>query len=706
MAKRAVEHQFRGLTTPYTAYDHTKTNLGKNFVQQDGYAGPVPMAYARPMEQSTAIPGIYPHVIEISEGIFWVFLADNATATTNRRIILYVYNRTNQTFSWRGFITMNYPPTGNQTIRGMRVVRHLYTTGTISASGTAVTGSGTAWQTARYAVGGRIGFGSTDPTQITTWYHITAIGSNTSITLQENAGTVAGGTPFVIEELRVYTSTTNATTASNGGLFVCKGVNYDDFISAGTTFNAATTTDNLKAHYWLADAATSLNIAAGGLGMDPNYTDTSHDIYVINADSGTSLRIYKYNGRAALSGLSSGKSTSAYLFRTAAQTVTGTISQTNSSRIATLNHGPGSGVKSLYLATTTRVYRCNLADILDGTAYMTADCMVEIPTGSANTFAATSGFTSVDYMDSIDRLVITCGSGQKHYVTRYQTVAAQFDRVLFMDDKQLDQSTADSSIYPHPNVASAGFSIWTEDGIAFLARVGTTALVNVLYAVPLSADWDFAAGTSSANQARLISPALDTSDARKLYRLYTEHVDMLGSSALGICPEPFRMYARTNGITDDSGAWVLIDETGDLSGLDPSDKIQFMYEFRMMGPYCIPNRIYSVCCVYEDYSTDSHYQPSVVHSSTTAKRFAWRFSTTFGGTVPTLYVRIYDAISGTLLLTDSTSSPAYGAWQKTTNDGSSWGAYDTSDKTNETTYIRYTPTTLADNVKVRAIITQ
>jgi hypothetical protein len=80
-----------------------------------------------------------------SDDIDWVFLADNATAAATRRIVFYEYNKTTSEFTWKGFITLIYPAATNHTIRGFRVVRELYTTGTVGVSGTAVTGSGSAW---------------------------------------------------------------------------------------------------------------------------------------------------------------------------------------------------------------------------------------------------------------------------------------------------------------------------------------------------------------------------------------------------------------------------------------------------------------------------------------------------------------------------------------------------------------------------------
>lgn len=71
MSLRATEYSFTGATTPIASYDSTKTNLGTLMVQNSGYnpednfVGPMPVAVARPMEESAAIPGMFPHVISV-----------------------------------------------------------------------------------------------------------------------------------------------------------------------------------------------------------------------------------------------------------------------------------------------------------------------------------------------------------------------------------------------------------------------------------------------------------------------------------------------------------------------------------------------------------------------------------------------------------------------------------------------------------------
>jgi len=711
MAKRAIEHLFTGLTTAYTAYDDAKTNLGVLIQQRTGaaasdkFAGPMPLALARPMESSVAIASAYPHVISWDSDNDWIFLAENSTAAATRRIVKYNYEKSTGIFTWNGYITLTFPTATVHTVRGFRMNRELYTTGTAAVSGTAVTGTTTAWNSSNLPVGCRIGFGSADPTAITTWYEISAIGSDTSITLTASAGTVVDG-PYVIEDLRVLISTSNATT-TNGGLFVAKGLREEIFAPGGTTIAAATTTDGLRAVYWLADAATVTNTIACGLATDTKDSWTQHHIYIIDGTT-TTCRVYKYNIRATLGSLSSGKSTSAWVLTTGAQTPTGTASQANNGRLDTLSHGPGSGDKSIYFVTTTRVYRAEVAGITSGNTAWQTDAMVEIPPGGANTYAATSVLSSCEIAGQIDRLIVisTGAAGVRSYVTKYNTNSDPFDHIFLVDSKQLDQSTSDANGVIHPTINATALSVWSEGGIAYVCRNGTTAALNQLYAIPLSAHWTYA---GSSPYQRLITPSLATPNASSLTRVYVNAARQLGSLTMGLPPEPFRVYYRVSGIDDDSGEWTLLDDTGSFTDNTPSSEIQLMFEFKTIGSFCIPARIYGVTVVYEDNTTDSHYQPSVAQSSISSKIFAWRFSTAFGGTVPTLRIRLYNAATGGILLDDVTNAEpedALGTFEKSTNDGGAWSSYDTTDKANETTYIRYTPTSLADNIKVRALLTQ
>jgi hypothetical protein len=83
----------------------------------------------------------------------------------------------------------------------LNYISPIYNTGTASASGTAVTGTGTSWNTQpagdtwfNAKAGDQISFGSASVTSPTaTWYTIQSVGSNTAITLTASAGTIGNG---------------------------------------------------------------------------------------------------------------------------------------------------------------------------------------------------------------------------------------------------------------------------------------------------------------------------------------------------------------------------------------------------------------------------------------------------------------------------------------------------------------------------------
>lgn len=703
MAIKAINFKFTGLTTPISSYDETKINLGSLIKQYTGplttdkYAGPIKIGIARPMEQSTAIACMYPHIISFSSTIDWVFLADNSTAATTRRIVLYEYDKTTSIFNWKGFITLTYPTATNHTIKGLRVSRELYTTGTVGASGTAVTGSGSSWVTDRQSVGCRIGFGSTDPTEISTWYEISAIGNNTSITLTSSAGTITAGTSYVIEDIIIINTTVNAT-ATNGGLYIVKGIRPEIFITTGTTIPAATTVDNIRAVYWLADASTVTNTIACGNSLDNFVSWSDQSVYVLDA---TGPKIYVYNFRAALT-LASGKSTTTNTIKTGNQAVTGTISQTNNGRVGILSHGPGSGVKSLYFVTTTRLYRVAITNIVASSTSWQSDAMVEIPPGGSNTYLAGSGMTSCEISSGIDRLVIstTGAAGIRSYVTKYNTISDPFDHIFLNDDKQQDQSTSDSGGVAHPAILASAFSFWSENGILYLIRTGTTAALNQLYTLPIGAHWFYAL----SNSELLITPKFDISDSSKLYNLYVNSVNKLGTDTFSLPTEPYRIYYRTSGISDNTGAWNLLDDSGDLSGISGTN-IQFAISFKILGTTCVPSRIMGLSLIYEDLSTDGRYQPSVANSNISLNQFAYRQSVLWGSNIPNMRIRLYNALTNALILDDTILSSSFGTWEYSDDNGSTWNTWlDTADVVGN--YIRYTADSLPGGVRVKALLTQ
>jgi hypothetical protein len=668
--KTCVEHIFNGLTTPISAYDSTKTNLGTLMRQYNlgsgitqNFVGPIRMAtVAKPMEASTAVAVANPNPFRITDTLDHVYFCENSAAAATRRLVMYTFNRDTSVWAWQGFVTLTFPTATNHTIRGFEMTRDLYTTGTVAVSGTAVTGSGSTWTTDGMSVGSRIGFGSTDPSQISTWYEISAVGSNTGITLTASAGTIGAGASYVIEDYRANISTTNAT-AANGGLFVVKGLRPELFTSVGTAIGAATTTDNLRAVYWLADASTVLNTVAAGCTVEDKTSWTSQFAYVLD----TSGRVYKYNVRASLAGLASGKSTSAFVFRTGVQALVGTMSQANNGVIATAGHGAGMGVSSLYFVTTTRVYRCAVSNITDASTTWTSDAMVEVPPGSVTTYTATGALGFIEYSAFIDKFIVisTGASGNRSYVTSYNTTSDQFDQIFLVDAKNLDQNSADSDSANFPSINASQFSSWSEGGLLFLCRNGTTAALNQVYAVPVGAHWGWAANQS------VITPSLSLAGATKLHKLYVNENTYAGEGTFRVPREVYRVYYRTGGITDNSGGWSLLDDGKDLSGISPSSNIQFKFEFRVLGLHCIPSQINSLAVVYETGDTlPSQYAWYHSDSNNSDGTVGFIQKTLFSTAVPVHTINYYRADTNALVLTQASSGTTNGNFQYW--DGDSW----------------------------------
>ncbi len=806
MALRAVEHIFTGATTPIASYDSTKTNLGTLMIQksgpnpEDNFVGPLPVAVARPMEESTSVAMVFPSIINYSSTIDWVFLVEAAVATT-RRIFLYEYDKTLATYNWKGFITMTTPNAGTTANRGFSALRYLHTTGTVAvaapvsvystgtvtvstaglvthsatgflasyvgymigfgstnvaqincwypiisfattatmnilgassayAAGTSfviasctVTGTSTLFTTDLIAagtastaiaggLGPRIGFGSTDPTQITQWYHIGKITSDTSIGLTTSPGVIPAGTSYVIEELRFALAISNSTTAANGGLFLLKGAGYHDFTTAGSTFPAITSAvKNERGIYWLADAATVTNTTANGLAVATETDKQTHTAYILNGTNTSNAIIYKYNLRANDT-VASGKMTlaGANIVITGTQALTGTIpnQSANNLDLATTSHGPGSGSSYLYFVTTTRLYCAAVSAITAGNTpfAVAANARQEIPPGGVATFAASGTLTNIRYIDTIDRFVITtftASTSLRQYITRYpSTDTTPFDHIFGIDDKQQDQSLAFSAPI-HFNTGAQLLSTRASSGVLHIIRMGATAALNQVYALPFGAHWTYASTTSQ----RIITPSIDTTGCVKFDQvlLYDEHD--LGTGDLKLGTETMRVYYRTANIgADATSSWTLIGADNSLSSVPAADAIQFMFEFFTIGTTCIPARIMKIAVTYEDGSTDSHYQLSAGVSDITNERFVWRFTQPFGSTVPTLKIELFNATTGSSVLTDTTVSPTNGAWTKSIDNGSSWVGYNTDDKINEITYIRYIPTSSLGSITVRALLTQ
>ncbi|WP_066836457.1 hypothetical protein [Rufibacter ruber] len=683
--------KFKNATLTKT-YDKDKVTVIDLIRKSGEYVGPMPLAVARPMESPSAREVAYPQAIEYDGNTQYVFLSDCGSAAATRRQVLYEFNKLTGEYAYKGFITVTFPTATNHTIRGVRMLDYQYTTGTVSASGLTVTGTGTAWKTAGFAAGGRISFGSTTRSQSARWYEIATVDTDTQITLVAPVDAPVNNVPFVFEELRGLIATTNATV-TNGGLFLVKGLNFDTFANGGVTIPAATNIDNIRACYWLADAATVTTTLAWGVAVDEMSSFSNHDVYLLNSG----FKIYKFNARQPLNSLSAGKSSEAFLFATGNATITGAASQTNNGRICTTQHGAGAGEKSIYFVTTTRINRCALSGITNGSTTFVNDSMVEVPNGGSATVQAGAALSSIEYSDSIDAFVVNISASTigKSYITKYRTDGSPFDINYMSEARTFDQSSASGDSPVFPSITGMTFTSWVESGVMHTARMGTSILNNQVYAIPLGAEC-----LMNQNQG-LITPVFDLPNAHKFESVLVKAKTTHGKGALAVGGETYNLFYRTSGIADNSGSWTACDE-GDLSGAS-GNQIQFKITFRIAGNTCIPAQIKELTVTYEDQNTDSHLQPSTKYSSLVNSQIAYRLDEAFDTSVPDLTIKLYNVQTNIVILSDTVAQSGFGTWQYSTN-GTTWLPFNAAAANVAGSYIRYTANGLPAGVKIKAIV--
>jgi hypothetical protein len=685
--KTAVEQLMTGDSirfplTDMNNYDSTKHNFGPVFYQgvdswtgSKSFIGPSPIQVAKPMETSIACAAGFPHAIQIGQVEYAVVLAESGTANVLRRFLLYIYRADLGTMTYRGAISYTYATAA--TIRAIRLQRTITSTGTVAVSGTTVTGTGTDWFTKRINAGSRIGFGSTDPDQITTWYDITpgtALTTNATLTLLSSPGTIPAGTPYIIEDYSLIILATCATTSDGGGLRIIKGLSLSTACWSGTATATvianATTIDNIRACYWLKNAATAtIGLTGAGFALDTVSTDNLTQLAYVLDGASTTATISVYNIKAALT-LTSGYATNPYQFVTGSPTTTGNVSQIHNCRIGTLRHGAGNGVKSLYFTTASRLYRCALSGITTGSTTFLNDMMLEVPPGGVNTIPASGAMSNLEIFDSLDRIgwFTTSATAFRSYMTQYRTDSSQMDHVWLGDSKIVHAGVSDITAYPYPNTSSTVMTSWGEGGFCFLARQGTTALLNQIYVVPTGAHWGY---QNAAPYNVYITPAIQTPGASRYYRLCVNEAQTLGGDVLGVTPEGYKVYYRTGGIVDNSGAWTLLSTDFDMSGITAASAIQFKFEFKIFSVTCVPARLFSLNVIYEAQDDiPSSLRWNMEDSSSTDGTVGFIQSTTFSVMPTVLQFDYYRSDTNANVLTQLSSSTTNGVFEY--YNGSSW----------------------------------
>jgi hypothetical protein len=707
MSWKYIEHTFDGTTGSATSYDSSVTLLGSLFRQYPDGVSPLLPSVTRYNDLYTSANI---QTVPYSDDTDWIFIAESAVNLPTKRFGMYTFDRTSGLFNLVGSVRLEYRG-GNITIHGFRVSLDRYSTGTISGSNTSISGTDTQWLTSGMCQGNRIKIGTSNHLDKTfNWNVISSVDSETGITLLFDAGTILVDTPYVIEDLRIVTAVRSLTVA-NGGLYVAKGLRPDMFGLAGaeTQIRMTNTSDNLQANYWLTDIDGTLTGAISTI-MEPKSLErvslTSRHAYVVNQYFGGQTDIYKFDVRKPLSTFSSSGSSDAYLYKTGreyfyfAPTLT-----VNNAEIATPNHGQAKGIPSLFVVANRTITRVSLDKIFPSQDnWMEDSIQIYAPFNNVLFANDPSSVINVVYSSHLDKFISVGGVSSRRMMTQeYWIEGSRTSDDLWYANVGISNANT-SLLNKIPTTLCQIYSneyIDTSNGMIFLLRNSTTVQRQQIYSFPFGAD----ASKAVQNHQYVTTPKMLTPRSKKYQMVMWANTMSRGVDAFEIPTSHLQIFYRLVGIDDDSGTWQRVPENRVLLDVN-SDQIQFQIRWKLisvMGHFPV---LYNIGLVYEQYENDEHYQQSLSHSSGASKHFVWRFKTEFGSTTPKLYVHLFDSKTNVKLFNDDTSTSAYGTFEKSTDGGNAWLTYDTADKTNETTYVRYVPTSMYSNLKAYAILTQ
>ena len=557
-----------------------------------------------------------------------------------------------------------------------------------------------------------------------------------SITINTSAGTFSAGTPYVIEDLKIFLQ------RATSGTHMIQGISVDDFTLspnsiAAPTFNFMGLS---KGRYNIQDGSyfisngfqsTSVNTTSGkDLRILEKEDDTTQYLYVMQNNGRVSRFNVKYNYITQLGSGTTGilrYNTTDQLIVTGAGLISsiqggGAINgfTTGKFTIGTMQSGDASGEKSIYLDNSGIVQ--TPVNSLQNEVQPIYNYMPEIPPGSTNTYAVSGNVGRVYFVPQIDKLIVLNSSvTAKSYITGFRLNLQQptlsgtlygrdtfnnlslnnsYDLAFLVNGQQLQGNTANVNSQRYPDTLGTGFFGSIENGVLHLCRPLNT-IQNNLYAVPIGCEAEYVDFSNNA----FITPKLNLPNVINISGVYINSQKEYGTSPFNIPPEPIIIDYRTEGIDDNSGVWKRFTEVNELNkeiiyeGVLNNINIQFRFSYKVAGNTCLTNKIYGFSLIYEDDRTDSNYTPSVANSNLTNRIFAWRQDKSWFGNIPDLKIRLYNAANNNIVYYDTVTTSASGTWEYST-DGITWLAWD-STADNIGNYIRYIADFIPNGIKLR-----
>lgn len=541
----------------------------------------------------------FTRAVKISENIIWLFiLRYHASGTNIRGIEFFTFNRSSWALTWNGSLNVTFISNQNAGDIDFDLMYEKNTEGYVEVdiNEFSVKGIGTKFIDWKISLGSRIGFGSNDPTKITKWFTITAINSNTLLTINSVPNVSGKYVRYVIEEIRFIIAT------NVNGLYYIKGIVPEDFRLNNpiNTIPVGTSIDRIKSVYNLRDTISNTFFNVSGIAVGPKIDDNTQYLYVKNARTNiyNDTKFFVFNLRKDLTITNSYDITS-FVFST------GFLPHST-------RYGHHYGLK--YIRPKSGIYKDKdflmfrmQFDILlvepqkiirDGKYYF--DVSYSLTRASIPSIRSFDSQNSPDFhYDSYTDSFLWSPSGDRPLNISNLSTGMEEPRWFHMGYPfSSDLFKKNLKDYSHHLTQGGTKFLTSVDGILFLSnysvdyRFPQNAHIHVY---PIGSDCDL----PTEFENRIICPKISTINFSKLVRLHVDNQHMTGDNPDFSLPnDPYRVFYRTEGIEDNSGTWTKLTEDFTLSHINLKTHIQFMFNFKQ-GLTLIPARVYSYTLVGE-----------------------------------------------------------------------------------------------------------
>lgn len=658
-----------------SGYDYNKLNLGKfqrlytsNVDNLGNYIATVPTythIYSEELSKyyNTGINSWLGKPVYFSERYDY-FIYCRWITGTYKIFLLFEFDKLNWSMTFKGQIQV-YQIVNETEIYDLQVQLIREKRGYVNVNGHIVTGIDTKFFDSKVSVGSRIGFGSTEPGRITTWYTINKIDNNNQLFINNPAPNLSN-VPFVIEELRIYYGT---YTTFN----IVKGLNFDYFSTSLSIPQVYTSNiDRQRACYNIRDAVTPVANYIIGFDLGPVIDDNTQYLYYMTSRTNVynDMRIFVFNIRADLKFSADNVSTSPYMFKTGYHFLSYLVNRYSHVKIAKTQFDNPNKIYHLYFEGQVVHYRIDLNDIKPETTNM-----IDATTRGTNTTQSISNLwgdinsnqsRTLMYDDYTDFFITTSNSSEKNIIYQYSSIAypkTGLQRFFGSGSPLLrTKNNVDGAVY----VFSSQNNMFGDavDGLLYAMVLSNNydtyeRAINTIQVCPIGADFE----TIKTEENRIICPAINVSKFSKLNKILINYNKHLGDEYYGLPPESFRVFVRDHGIEDNTGTWVQLDQSYDISFLQPKRLIQLSFTFKTLGATNHSARIYSYAIVGEELETlPTTFRWNMNNSNINAGIFAFDqikvSSSSFN-----LKINIYKKDTNESILEQTSSSSENGSFQ-------------------------------------------